>query len=278
MKNYKEIIKHSFINNTVIENREINEIIIGLINENNLQNYIKKININNNLKYQAIYYPKNKTLEYNPLLISESSYNIASEIGITTDINHINQFYNLNRLITIFHEVEHAIQNKQYEELSDENILRQVIEPGIMMGYKYPNLSLKEKVLYRYHHYIIPTEKAAEINATLKILKLNKELSLFSSNNLNYLYLIKHLTKRLLQGYNINVITNKITSPIESFYNKISKSDTINLEDFNGKYDNMTKLTWGLPIDQVVYDTLKENNDILYSDDANIIANKINSL
>jgi hypothetical protein len=103
-----------------------------------------------------------------------------------------------------------------------------------------PNeLDVREKILYRWFHDWILTEKNAECNSRRLLLELNNKLDFMSKSELELCK--KELVKYLDYGY-----TSKSAS--ENYYILRGKHREYFQISFEEDYDEFTRKSWGMPL------------------------------
>lgn len=145
--------------------------------------------------------------------------------------------------------MKHVSQIKESETRGDDSV-GIILKEGIDLGKRSPlNLTYKEKLLYKYMHDYIPTEKNEEISSIMELIYLNNQEDFLTLDELSVLYY--ELIKQLLKGYHLKIKK----CPTELYYFLRGKIEEFNNILFNEDYNNAIKLSWGLPInDEVIKD------------------------
>ena len=242
------------INNSreCFEKDTIGDLLILLIEERKLQDYIGDFSFDAQTddKYQAIYFADDLRLEIHLNNINYYFNNLVNSSRLPIKQQYLVRYYNMNILNIIYHQLEHANQNKKSIEIGASDSLNTIIQEGMKLGRKFPNnLSTKEEILYsRFYKYIL-TERNAEIIALINTLDIYKGEK----------YLLYKLINLLLTGY------SKDSSVAEKYYELMNKKNEFKEISFEEDYDNLTKLSWGMPISNRLFMELryiKECDDV----------------
>lgn len=240
-----KIIKNLYNSGNYIDNDSLNNLVNYIIKEKSLENYIKKFHLDNKCKknYQGIYYPTEKELFLYQYNINYSFYKWYHETGLPLDDRYLSRYYNLNMLITIYHEIEHANQNKIASINSDS--LGILSKEGIELGSS-DNHNIKDKIFYNLFYKYVLTEKNAEIIARINILNINNELDILTFDEKELL--LEDLKNQILIGYKIE----KNLSASQHYYKLRNKINEYKNIKFDENYDVLTKLSWGMPVDKEI--------------------------
>lgn len=220
---------------------------------------MKEVRIENypNKRYQAAYFPTKKKMIVDLDSISYCFYNYYKETGLPLNSIYLIRSYNLNMINIIFHEIEHVLQTRQANEETKNDSLNTIVKEGIELGSRGPdNYTNKEKMLYRFFYRYILTEKNAEAMALMKILNVNNEIDILSMKEQQQT--VDSLIKVLLKGYNIK----KGRSASEYYYKLRGKLEEYKNISFEEAYDLLTKLSWGMPIEDTIYHQLNAKPDV----------------
>ena len=234
-----------------------------LVKRNNLDNYIKKIIINNNrfIKRDGAYEIKSKTIYINPEIIIDSAIKWATTLPYDISDIGIKKLSNLLILETINHEIRHAIQNKKADNIDNkpENI---IIKEGIdFCKHKDQLLSIRDRMFYRFLYKDVLVEREASIMSLIDLIYLDQEIDFISQFEKSQ-YINPRLMKKIKNGYSHN------SCPAEKYFKlKLKYRYYKNIINYI-KYDYQTALSLGLPIDSETYNELKNNEE-------NKIINKI---
>lgn len=239
-------------NHEYFEKDTLGDLLILLIEERKLQDYIGDFSFDTQTddKYQAIYSAADLRLEIYLNNINNYFNNLVNSSKLPIKQQSLVRYYNMNILNIIYHQLEHANQNKKSIEIGASDSLNTIIQEGMKLGRKFPNnLSTKDELLYsRFYKYIL-TERNAEIIALINTLDIYKGEE----------YLLYKLINLLLTGY------SKGSSLAEKYYVLIEKKEEFSKISFVEDYDNLTNLSWGMPISNRLFMELryiKENEDV----------------
>ncbi len=243
MENILKIIYDKTVNNQILDLKDIEKILELLVIDKCLNDYILNINVqhirSNNLASYSNY-TKNITVYIEK--VEQMVKDIEKNILISNDFE-ILLYKNLSILQVLFHEVEHANQQKiAYNENSLEAFI-------IRLSYLVKNCYTEE--LYEY----CPEERLAEIKSFEEIITLIGYLN----NNLSILpeILYTEQLKRLLRGYHYS--NAFINVPIIDYFTLGNKSELLNAFDFSDNIQSQYTLTerfrYGFPISIGEYGT-----------------------
>lgn len=173
-------------------------------------------------------------------------------------------YYNIQILLSIFHEIEHA---KQLSITSSNGVYPRILFFGKTLGgANLENMSREEKIsyvndLYTKTYRYNPCERGAYIESAGKIKKLVNEESYIDKNIINYLnYLQIH---NQLVGYTKE--NKRLVSPTEIFFRMINQetiweimpfykdNDKVMISDIKRNYVLEERLKYGIPISQMEY-------------------------
>lgn len=255
MKKYKKELYDSIINEKFDEEL-FYAISDEIIKELELKEYVKNISLQtfDQIKCDGIY------------------SNSDNDIKIRKDINEKFTYFYYEKLFnTLFHEIEHAKENKlidkyrnYYCKLDSEYdfTLDEKKETAQIAAIILSNKMMSEKrIIYNIYHDLFPTEHAANyyglvnsINFLAEMLPEFKE-TLLNPNIYNYKLMLE-----LLKGYRIKLLTRKLFSPVNIIINKDVKPYIKEMLLRDNELSNHERLILGLPIEKETY--LKVYNDV----------------
>lgn len=186
-------------------------------------------------------------------------------------MKNLHIFYYEKLFNTLFHEIEHAKENKlidkyrnYYCKLDSEYdfTLDEKKETAQIAAIILSNKMMSEKrIIYNIYHDLFPTEHAANyyglvnsINFLAEMLPEFKE-TLLNPNIYNYKLMLE-----LLKGYRIKLLTRKLFSPVNIIINKDVKPYIKEMLLRDNELSNHERLILGLPIEKETY--LKVYNDV----------------
>lgn len=247
-----DIIEDSY-NTGYFNETNIISIIKALINEYELEDYVKNIfvNVNKNKSYGQ-YFPETSEIYISSANILDSiSKWYKYEYLELSDIAFM-RLSNMLVLETIEHELTHVKQTKE-SELHLDDSLHKIINEGIEFGRRFPkNISFYEKTIYYLFYNKILIERNANIMAIINLLKRNEEINLFGKRELSFLK--KELFNWIKYGYSEN------SCPAKKYYFLRGKSKEYETITFDEEYDYTTTISWGLPINKKSLNEIKNNS------------------
>lgn len=258
MNKSDEIIDDLY-NKYYLSEKDVLRILKILITENNLNDVVENVIVDDHNKHLGTYVIKDKTISINVPYIIDNSHNWMNRYPDQYSERFSIRFANLQILETILHELRHANQIKELN--SKENTPIKII---IQESLDIINSSwLIKKAFYSLHKDCILIERDAYISSLIELLNINERLDIISPFEKNE-YMNSKLVKLIKNGY------SKTNSPSEKFLklrNRISEYE--NLNSSTKDYDNITKLSWGLP---TPFEEIKSKEKIL----SKVLQNKEN--
>lgn len=247
-----KLIKEAFDNGVSMDELTIEYMIVSLLEKKGIRDLVKEIKHNNYGKYRMTYFQEPKFLALNMKVINDDIYNQYIKFMRMSDNPDYAHYYNYNLLIHVLHGLDHIRQYQIANERNDS--LGMIASEGVeLTGRVINNLSFSEKYLYKYNKEKVLTEKNAQVMGLINTLELNKELKVLAEEDIitiNY-----RLAKVLLYNY------SKSKSASERYYSIRGKRNEFKQIPFTEEYDNITKLSWGMPISRDLYnyvDSLKQ--------------------
>lgn len=252
MSDFEFKIIQLFVNNFYLDISSMHELVELLIYDKNLNNYLNIVTFekskSNNL---AIFLINHKKLLFDYDNINYFFNNWYRNLGLPLDANEMRRFYNLYVIKIILHEIKHVFQVKESEIRKNDSI-GIILKEGIELGRRSPfNLTYNERLLYKYMHDYIPTEKDAEISCIFELINLNNKRNFLTTNELSVLYY--ELINHLLKGYSLK--KNMCSTELYYFFRGKAK-EFYNIL-FNEDYNNITKLSWGIPVNNEIINDIK---------------------
>lgn len=271
-----EIIKYRLIsliydyvkNNKVLDRDFINSILDIVINELELNDYVKDSEIiyvprKNRKRYIMAYYDHfSRVIEVNLQISLERLKEEAKKLRLS----HIETSYFIAKELTeaILHELEHAHQVKKYDKdgnnlesliikgaFAHKNIIRKDLLFLLMNGYSEKELLTRYKTIKRgikYYKYD-PLERLADYHALNYIKEILKELNVGDRIMLHTYY---EECKNYIRGYELQ------KEPTKFFLAKVGGlKDWQEIERLSTDCDLKTRLSLGLPITKDEYQELE---------------------
>ena len=213
-------------NNICLDKNDIIDIIDAYIEKNNLELYLVDVVFDNNSKYIGAYNMKDKIITLNDYKIVNFCYRTTDNLSRIYNIseNYYNYFFNYYYLYIIFHELEHVLQTKKYENETNENVL--------MFKFLYElcqRLHYNNQEFYHHNHDLFPMEIDANNYGYLKSYRFLSHTNL-PKRELKIMQ--TQYTFSLL--YNYKKINNLVSSPLDKLCEKsknISKDLILKLLD-----------------------------------------------
>lgn len=216
------------LNNALNEGRALNEkeffdLIIELLNIYGVSHLIKEIKIDRNNLFKEIagFDGIGNCLYFNIDLITKR---INEEYWHQQTPYTFNEFFVLQQLSIVLHEIRHIMQLKGL--LNDNKAVKEVINDCDSVS--------NNAYLYNYLYNIFPIEKDATIFSCYETIRLVKECKYFKKDRLRMMYLAYFY--RLIEGYHL---TNSKDGLVKEFY-EIVMND---LDKFNLLQNEIEELT-----------------------------------
>lgn len=233
-----------------ITDSEIIALINSLKQELALYDYIEKIaTIDYSKKFEGRYLPSEKSLVISPHRIYENFYKWANTNNYPMNARAITRLYNLFVLITIYHETFHVLQDKKDREDRKDDSLGIMLHETIEFGRRIPNsISLYEKIIYKRFYKYMLMERNAESESLYKILCLDEQIDFLNDRERRVIInqMLNVLTGGYINGTNISIC------PAQLYYLIRVKGREFKRINFLENYDNFTKLSWGMPINNKI--------------------------
>lgn len=264
IKNYIDFNKDKgflyFVNRLEIDNQYIYSLINQYIQKYELENYIKKIIIDNTLNHRflAIYNFKKKLIKVNLKQIILYVINLK---GYTPPFNkwHYEVFYS-ELFAYIHHEIMHAVQCKDLVE-NPKSILAKITKISREVE--------RNRPLYYKYHGLFPHEHHADAMASvirnefmfknhLDITNRDNEIVKDGSQDETEMNRCNRIDASfLIENYKIKD-DKTIVSPTEQFFEVLEKPDLLYSSDICNTENIFEKLIYGLPISKHLYDKINE--------------------
>ena len=207
---------NKFDDGYIICEKDVLEIVSHYIKEDNLEEFIRDVSFDNNYGCMGAYNPINNKIVLNSDDILKFCYSLWNKLMklYNIDEKYSSYFINFYYLYVLFHEVEHAKQNKKYKSLNDKSIL---------YAFLYELCSRLEgnNQFYDKNHDLFPMEIEANNNGLLK-----------SYNLLSYTKLPGRETRILYLQYLFSLLSNyerinkyRVLTPIEKLYENVKTLD-----------------------------------------------------
>lgn len=253
MSKSNELI-YELYNQNYLSEKDVITLLKLLISEKNLENYVKNIIINQNDNKAGGYIISDKAIYINIADIINHSHNWMNRFPDQFSERFSIRFANLQILETINHELRHANQVKEADSKKNDPV-HIIIKEGIDLGRHFSNkFSIKEKLFYKLHYENVLIERDASITSLIELLNTNKELGIISPFEIEK-YIYPKLIKVIRNGYTKN------SNPAKKYFKLRKKIDIYNSFNFyTNSYDDITKLSWGLPIE---YGSINNKDKIL---------------
>ena len=157
---------NKFDDGYIIQRKDVLDIISHYIDADGLSEYIKDVDFDNSDLSPASYNPITHKMRFNPEPILEYCDDKFFEIskGFDVDKKYFPYFVNFYYLYAIFHEIEHARQEKRYKT-SEDKLYRYLYE---LCDY----LHFHDNSLYKKNHSLFPMEIDAHNNGFLRSYQL----------------------------------------------------------------------------------------------------------
>lgn len=253
MKEFEKIIV-DISNKDKIIHKELYDVIDTIKKDDDLSDYLKKINIENTISNYYIFYSpddKNVYVNYNALI-----YKTAQIIKDLSFEKKSNKLFFLNIVITriLLHEIEHAKQHRKIDNNRD-------FEAKVLLSSNELEMILKKQNKYNKNSYNInPLEIDAEAKSLRQISNL---LKIYDDPNAEKFF----QDSITLKNYdNYKEENKKIISPSEMFFSQDSQyltiKDDINTMDLsNYSFSDRTDL--GLKISLNEYKRIKKEGKLI---------------
>ena len=282
------------VNGKLVDSKFIDKIIEIVVSRKSLNNYVRNVRFTNKLEkndYAVV------CAAYSPLsmemLVDYESIQIAMENRSYYDqlFHSLEQimFRNLTIAQYILHELEHAFQNKQADNKSDNSIEAKLVNASIVLeqAMKNPRVlnallkgeipaqdfiiyTLQNRELYKQYYALNPIERLAQVNSFRTIVDSIEPIKEYIPN----LYEFKQasLVEEMLRGYTdswnqgicptqvylFGTRQSNVWSELD-FYDQDSGQLMKNVSD---KYNLARRLSLGLPVS---YDEYNSSNEWLQS-------------
>jgi len=245
-----ELIYNSLKERRRLSDKEMLIIIELLLKEYKIINNVNRIDLDYDYEYDEIagFDNYNKVLYFNMCLINST---IFSQYTCERSFFSFSDFFLLEQLATIFHEIRHIIQLN--DEFKNKEILKKIILDSDINKYPFD--------LYNLNHSLFPTEKDAKVFSIDKTIDIIKETQFFNDDIIHNLYVIYFYT--LIGGYNLKESNE---GSLREFYQKIVGDEKVYFERLTS-IDSLTthdKMSFNLPINQDDRKNLLAVPDFIY--------------
>ena len=278
------------INRKLVDSKFIDKIIEIVVSKKSLNNYVRNVRFTNKLEknnYEVV------CATYNPLrmeiLIDYESIQTAmeNESYYNSLFNSLEQIMFKNLTITqyILHELEHAFQNKQADDKSDNSIEAKLVNASFaleqaMKNPKFISALLKNEIsaqafiiyrqqnrkLYKQYYAFNPVERLAQVNSIITIVDSIEPIKEYTLNL--YEFEQASLVEEMLRGYTdswdqgicptqvylFGTRQSNVWSELD-FYDQDSSQLLKNVSD---RYNLTKRLSLGLPVSFNEYNSLNE--------------------
>lgn len=251
---YKDFIKEKFDSYEMFDDNDVYFLVKSTILDDGLSEYVDDIAINTSKKKHGSYISNIKRLVINPKTFYFLSFNLLPQVSNYPSKKSFATFYNLNCLNIIFHESCHVEQMRKYKEKSAGvgSSLQSIIDEGLDFGSRLPNhVNFKERLFYHFFYDKFLFERDAAISSLFRLLDLANELSIISRGE--RLYFNRMLLETCIKNYKMDSLNSGLISASEYYYQVRGKSDEFDRISFSENYDNITKISWGMPISRDFY-------------------------
>lgn len=252
--NKSDEIIYELYNKNYLTEKDVTMLLKLLIDEKELNDVVNSITINRNDSHAGGYLIKDKAIYINIADIIENSHAWMNRFPDQFSERFSIRLANLQVLETILHELRHAKQvNEANSNINDP--VHVIIKEGVDLGKHFSNrFSFREKLFYKIHYNSVLVERDASITSLIELLNINEQINFISPFEKEK-YIYPKLVKLIKRGY------TKDTSPSKRYFKLRKKLDIYdNLNFYMNDYDDITKLSWGLP---TPYEEIKDKKKIL---------------
>lgn len=248
---------NKFDDKYIIKEEDVLEIISFYLKSNDLSDFLKDVNFDNQANYLAYYDASNNTILLNNERIWRYSIKNTDKLKLDYHISdeYYSYFLNFYYISVLFHELTHAVQKLKYNDSKSNSLYKYLYELCCLL--QYSDLSF-----YNKNHDLLPLEIEANNNGYFKAYQLmtytklpRKEASLM---HLKYL-------KSLLSNYR-RINNYKVLAPMDKLH---VKNPVIDIEEIyhlmnKEKLSKIERLNYGLDITPKEYNSIeKEKEKIL---------------
>lgn len=263
MENILKIVYDKSINNQIISISDIGKIVELLVVNKDLHKYISNIKVQQiGSKNLASYSNYEKSIIIYSNVIDLMLYNIEKHIKLINEFER-NLYKNLLILQVVFHEIEHANQDKIM--FTENNLEAFIIRLSLMVN--------NNDFLYEFD----PKERFAEIKSFREIISTINPIVNKIKNTSNLIQIEK--LQRLMRGYHYE--EKEIKSPFITYFTLGDKSFLLNAFEWYSNdyektltqtlelYEIQNRLKYGFPITLNEYYALMNNLFILTKENFN---------
>ena len=282
-----KLIYNYSVNGKLVDPNFISKLVEIVVSKNSLDNYVKNVQFTNQLKKTD---DGATCASYNPLsmkiLIDYESLQIVMENRSFYDqlFNELEQIMFRNIQITqiILHELEHAVQNKQADNKSDNSIeaklaraslfLEQAIKnPKFLNSLSRDGIPSKDIIAYKslmYDKYykLNPIEKLANVNSAKTILSSLDAIKNYIPNLYEFqnAILVEEMLKGYIDSWNQGICPTQVyldgnrQSNVWTDMDFYDQDSNQLMKNVCKKYDLSRRLSLGLPVNADEY-KLTEN-------------------
>lgn len=275
------------VNRKIADTNFLNKLIGIIVTSRNLDNYVSEVGIINKLVYQK---KRLIVAEYNFLTMSLDLYypSIKKFLELMNDYDPLFtpfeqlMYRNLKLTSMILHELEHAYQNKQANDINDNSLQNRIVKVSGALDQKMKllkallekRITLEEfneyteehkKAYYRLYN-LNPYERLAQINSFQTILRSTSSIKT-SIPNL-YEFELASLAEEMLKGYPETM--KQGSCPTETYLYSIkepklwtsfefySQNPEQLFENVSVEYSLKDRLSLGLPVSESEYTGIHE--------------------
>ena len=278
------------VNGKLVDSKFIDKLIEIVVSKKSLNNYVRNVKFTNKLEkndyrvYCAAYSPLSMEI-----LVDYESIQIAMENRsyyerLFQSLEQI-MFRNLTITQYILHELEHAFQNKQADDKSDNSIEAKLVNASFVLeqAMKNPRVlnallkgeipvqdfiiyTLQNRKLYKQYYALNPTERLAQVNSFRTIVDSIEPIKKYIPNL--YEFEQASLVEAMLRGYTdswnqgicptqvylFGTGQSNVWSELD-FYNRDYSQLMKNVSD---RYNLAKRLSLGLPVSYDEYNIMDE--------------------
>ena len=248
---------NKFDDGYIIQRKDVLDIISHYTEKDHLENFIKDVTFGSNNEHAGTYNLDTYKIALNDDMILENCYELFGELSriYNIDRGYYPYFINFYYLHTLFHEIEHAKQEKNYQLMRKSNLYEKLYELG-------RTLQMDNIDFYRKNHSLFPMEIDANNNGYLESYNLLSHTKLpRRETRILYLQYLFSLS------YNYQKVTNNyILSPIEKLIEQSNGMDILTLIQLlkETHLSKIERLNLGLIITPSEFNSIEhEKNKIL---------------
>lgn len=252
--NKSNSIIYELYNKNYLSEKDVSMLLHLLIKEKDLENVVSSTTLNKNNKTAGGYLIKDKIIYINVADIINNSHAWMNRFPDQFSESFSIRFANLQILETIMHELRHAEQVKEANSKMNDPV-HIIIKEGVDLGRHFSHkFSIKEKLFYKLHYNSVLVERDASITSLIELINIDEKIEFIGPFEKEK-YIYPKLIKLIKKGY------TRDSSPSRKYFKLRKKLDIYdNLNFYMNNYDDITKLSWGLP---TPYEDIKDKKKIL---------------